>query len=63
MSFPAAEAEGFFMLGSLELKSGDQDVARSHIFQAREIWVRLGARKDLERTREALAKLPPHAVD
>lgn len=63
MSFPAAEAEAVFKLGSLELESGDLDAARSSIIQAREIWKRLGARKDVERTGKVLAKLASHTVD
>jgi hypothetical protein len=63
MSFPAAEAEALFKLGALEAASGDTDAARSSVLQARELWERLGARKDLERAGEALAKLPPDAVD
>jgi tetratricopeptide (TPR) repeat protein len=54
MSFPAAQAEALFRLGSLELECGDSGAARTSLTSAREIWERLGARKDLERVDEAL---------
>lgn len=63
MSFPAAEAEALFQLGALAIKCGDAGAARAALHEARAIWVLLGARKDLERVEEALAKLQSSTAD
>jgi tetratricopeptide (TPR) repeat protein len=62
MSFPAAEAEALFRLGSLEVQLGDMEAARPHVVQARKLWESLGARQDVARADEVLGKLPPAAT-
>lgn len=48
-----------FRLGALQLESGEMGAARSYLAEARGIWQRLGARKDLQRADKALTRLPP----
>jgi tetratricopeptide (TPR) repeat protein len=57
MPYPYAEAWALYEWGMLHAARGDREQAQHRLHEALEIFRRLGARKDAERTEEALARL------
>ena len=58
MPYPYAEARALHEWAAMDAASGDGAQARARLQQALAIFTHLGARKDVERTTEALAALP-----
>jgi tetratricopeptide (TPR) repeat protein len=57
MPYPYARATSLYELGLLSCAIGDPDAARKQLLQAIDIFRQLGAKKDIERTEETLARL------
>jgi Flp pilus assembly protein TadD len=57
MPYPYAEGRAHSEWGAMHLQQGDREQAREQLKQALEVFQRLGAQKDIERTEQALAEL------
>jgi tetratricopeptide (TPR) repeat protein len=65
MPYPYAEGRLLSVYGLLSARRGEQEAARERLEVALAIFRRLGARKDIERTEQALSMLqnaPPHVL-
>ena len=54
LPFPYAEARGLYEHGMMRIRKGDPEQARQHLEAALTIFRQLGAKKDVERTEQAL---------
>ena len=59
LPFPYAEARILFEMGMMYVRRGEATQAQERLDEALAIFERLGARKDVERTEQALAELVP----
>jgi len=55
--YPCAEGRARYEWGMMHIRQGDREQARERLEQALEVFQRLGARKDIERTEKALHQL------
>jgi tetratricopeptide (TPR) repeat protein len=55
LPYPYLEARSLYVLGRMEVRRGDPEEASSRLHEAREIFERLGAVKDVARVEQAVA--------